>query len=555
MKKIPVFMLGVFLVLIPAVVMAGGGQSKTGSGGERNIGASGPYGKYTQAITLSTTRIMDSTIKFDPSNSDMRSWEENRLSKAFEQELGVKFTYKWIATDTDSNLAKWNAAIATGDIPDFAMVTDNVYKLLYEADLIADMGQIFKDYASPELVAMLPENFYDQMTIDGKMLGIPLPNKGYHSGTVLWIRKDWLDRLSLSIPKTIDDVIAVARAFKKGNLGGPDTIGIIFSNNNHGGPTIEYGDGKWSGFVNGFGAYLNYWIVKNGKLEFSEVQPEMRTALLAMQGLYKEGLINRDFAVANAQVAQEYFSSGKAGLVYSTTWMTHSTMMSLHANDPKADIINIFPPSQPGKTFPVQSNSPTARRIFISKFCKNPEAVVKLANLNLKWQRDNFSYYIEDSNNQYFKYLPWGDYLTPVDADMKVGAAIRDAVEGSGKLDPRAITLYPGIEGFYTQWQAARDGDALTWFIIKLWGPGGSITTLNDAYDKKLILDNAFNGLPTDTMSLKGDLINSALEAVMFDVVAGTDISVWDRAVRQWYANGGTQITNEVNEWYRNTKK
>jgi putative aldouronate transport system substrate-binding protein len=339
MKKLSSLMTGLFLVLFPAFLAANGSKSVSQPAGSGNTGAPGPYGKYTPAITLSTTRIMDSTIKFDPANPDMKSWEENRLAAAFEKEIGIKFTYKWIATDADSNLAKWNAAIATGDIPDFAMVSDNVYKLLYEADMIADMGQIFRDYASPELTAMIPENFFTQMIIDGKMLGIPLPNKGYHSGTVLWIRKDWLDRLKLSIPKTTNDVVEIARAFKNARLGGSDTIGIIFSNNNHGGSKIEYGDGKWSGFVNGFGAYLNYWIVRNGKLEFSEVQPEMRTALLAMQSLYNEGLINRDFAVANAQVAQEYFSSGKAGLVYSTTWMTHSTMMSLHANDPGAEIM------------------------------------------------------------------------------------------------------------------------------------------------------------------------------------------------------------------------
>jgi putative aldouronate transport system substrate-binding protein len=115
--------------------------------------------------------------------------------------------------------------------------------------------------------------------------------------------------------------------------------------------------------------------------------------------------------------------------------------------------------------------------------------------------------------------------------------------------------LYPNIDLNYENWKVARDGKSDAWFLIKIWGPGGSITTLYDGYLKNLILADAYNGLPTDTMSLKGDLINTALEAVMFDVVMGADISVWDRAVEKWYTDGGTQITEEVNQWYQSVKK
>lgn len=30
----------------------------------------------------------------------------------------------------------------------------------------------------------------------------------------------------------------------------------------------------------------------------------------------------------------------------------------------------------------------------------------------------------------------------------------------------------------------------------------------------------------------------------------GEDISVYDEAVSNWFANGGQTITDEVNEWY-----
>ena len=38
----------------------------------------------------------------------------------------------------------------------------------------------------------------------------------------------------------------------------------------------------------------------------------------------------------------------------------------------------------------------------------------------------------------------------------------------------------------------------------------------------------------------------------MMEVVMGADISVYEEAVAQWYANGGQTITDEVNEYYSN---
>jgi hypothetical protein len=41
----------------------------------------------------------------------------------------------------------------------------------------------------------------------------------------------------------------------------------------------------------------------------------------------------------------------------------------------------------------------------------------------------------------------------------------------------------------------------------------------------------------------------------MYDVIRGADISVYDQAVERWLADGGRQITDEVNRWYAGIKK
>ena len=71
-----------------------------------------------------------------------------------------------------------------------------------------------------------------------------------------------------------------------------------------------------------------------------------------------------------------------------------------------------------------------------------------------------------------------------------------------------------------------------------------------DAYECGRIVTNAFFGLDTETMALKKGIINEALMTSIIEVMMGADISVYEKAVDDWYANGGQQITDEVNEWY-----
>lgn len=49
--------------------------------------------------------------------------------------------------------------------------------------------------------------------------------------TLIWIRADWLKKLGLQEPKSLEDVFAIARAFTKNDPDGnnkADTTGIVF---------------------------------------------------------------------------------------------------------------------------------------------------------------------------------------------------------------------------------------------------------------------------------------------------------------------------------------
>ena len=68
------------------------------------------------------------------------------------------------------------------------------------------------------------------------------------------------------------------------------------------------------------------------------------------------------------------------------------------------------------------------------------------------------------------------------------------------------------------------------------------------AYGDKLI--GGYNGPLTENMTLYQTTINDELNAAMVKVIMGEDISVYEKAVESWYANGGQAITDDVNAYY-----
>ena len=138
--------------------------------------------------------------------------------------------------------------------------------------------------------------------------------------------------------------------------------------------------------MNAYGAYLNYWIERNGRIVFSSVQPEMRTAILKLQEMYAEGLINRDFAALNDLAARELVASGLVGAQYASAWSVTGGMNTLVQNNPQyltspeRMIRRVFPPpAVRGQTVQIQVNGPIGYRVFVSNQTAYPEAALKIA--------------------------------------------------------------------------------------------------------------------------------------------------------------------------------
>ena len=388
---------------------------------------------YEEPVEISFARSVDPTATIDESDPRMKSYSENIWTTTFKEALNIDVTYDWIATDADSNNAKWGAAIASGDLPDAASVTDQVYKQLLEAGLVADMTDIYEAEASSLYKSLNTQDILDNMTTGGRMYGLPLPGNKYIGNAVLFVRTDWMEQLGLELPETIDDVVNMARAFKEAKLGGEDTIGLMFADGS------GVNDGHLKGFMNGYGAYRNIWVEVDGKLAWSNTLPEMREALLALQALYAEGLINQDFAVTNGTVAQEFVASGKCGIFYSTDYAVTMSMQAAVDLDPNADFACVgIPGLTADAQTQMQTGAITVNKVFVNVNCEHPEAAIKWLDywLGQEGTMKTTWYGIEGRDWEYTD-----EYESLVGETPSI--LIKASLEGAGNTDVPAHTGVP----------------------------------------------------------------------------------------------------------------
>ncbi|KAF6655179.1 ABC transporter substrate-binding protein [Paenibacillus polymyxa] len=238
-------------------------------------------------------------------------YSKMEIFKRLEKQTNVKIDWGNIP-DTDF-AEKKNLLLASGDLPDAfygAGFTD--YELInYGKDgTIIPLENLIDKYA-PNLKALLDRRPDIKLAItapDGHIYGLPSweENKLDTNPFFHVINKNWLDKLDLKVPQTLDEYTQALIAFKtkdpNGN-GKADEIPLSFMHM------------QWCSDIAGiFGAFglpdnLEHRIVREGKVIFTASQPQFKEALKYIHdNWYKQGLIDPE---SFTQDAAQYLAKGK----------------------------------------------------------------------------------------------------------------------------------------------------------------------------------------------------------------------------------------------------
>lgn len=515
-----------------------------------------PNAKYEEPVTLTSFFEISPTIA---SIFTEEGIQNSYYTKQQEEQTNIHIDYLWYASDTPEDAEqKKNVAIASGEIPDFMLVDSAQLALLAKSDLInKDIYSVYEAYASDTLkqwTVQQGESVLDSATYDGKIIAIPLVDSAIDAASFLWIRQDWLDKLGLERPTTMEELYDVMVAFKTQDPDGngvDDTVGLITHKN-----FLSNGLADMVGIFNAYGAYPTDWVEDgNGGLMYGSTTPEAKEALGYIAKMYAEGLIQEDFSAIDDSKSTELVASNRGGIQYGAMWNAIWPLaMSLDA-DPEADWCALPIPTATDEPAKSQVSVRVVNYAVVSAECEHPEVVIKLLNFWCHTQT-------ELSDEEWNKYLePGADGVVsfPLHSVMLKTwnpeknydqyLAIKDALEtgDTSKLNPEFLTGYNDVKGYM-------DGDASKYGQYKTFAPEGSAFAAMDEYVKTDAFHyDAFTGASTPAMTQKLSIVTDKVMEYYTKVIMGTaSLDDYDAFVEEVNGLGLAEITKEVNEWYKN---
>ncbi len=540
-------------LLASQIAVATGTQEKPspGTAATPTGGKIDPLGKYEQPLKVSWSIQTAAASKL----LDKDTWEDNRWSRLIKDKLNIDLVVAFSAdASSQAYQTKLNAVIASGDLPDiFKTQQPDVFLQLAENGQLADLTDVYARYATDSVKAYQTRfaDAYRGASIGGKLYAIPRMNDNFHQAPFLWIRDDWLKRTNSQPPKTVDEMVALARKFATGDPDGNgkngDTYGLALNRD-----LIRQNHASILGLVSAFGVPGRdrdmFYRGKDGKITWAWIQPGVKPALSLLRDMYKEGLINKEFTAKNESALIEDWVSAKIGMAYGSNWGTWYPYNNVYKKD--GVITRAYPiPTQAGYEYKVgiQSNG-VGQVTMVNKKARNPETAIKI--LNLYDQTVNYG-----GKESYLRY--WADEqyrLCPVYIDIPNEVFEKEVLDalakGSGDgLPSFARRSYDYVVGFENGTLAKDDNAFGTWGQMN---KNGSLQIVLNRYMPDNAVVQSIMGIRRPEVWLTNVSQLDTLTITSFtDIIIGAKpLDTFDTYVQQWLKAGGQQTLDELEKLY-----
>lgn len=293
MRKLIVLFL---LTLLTTAVFAGGtqdGGSSSGTDAAQPLSVNSmpivdPPGSYTLSIAMQDTGFQGTSY-----NDNMAVHQRLQEVTGINLDWQVSPGGQWAQTV--------RIRLASGqDLPDLVRVPGTPGDAIRYADdgLILPLKDMINSYA-PNIVKMFeeyPALKKGHIAPDGEIYFMANYITGLPNGLGVTIRMDWLDKLGLDMPETIDEWYTALKAFKENDLNGEGAGNII-----------PYG-GHLDYFLSGFGMTSSrnqrYWYDGSGNVYFFAMHPRFKEYLTFLNKLYSEGLLDPMYGAGQSTIGQ-----------------------------------------------------------------------------------------------------------------------------------------------------------------------------------------------------------------------------------------------------------
>ncbi|MDQ6419682.1 extracellular solute-binding protein [Paenibacillus sp. LHD-117] len=509
-------------------------------------------GKFDPPVTITTARPVGTDYKFI-NGEDINNNVHNKWAK---EKLGIEFKDLWNTADNGAYHTKLRLSLTTADqLPDVFIVQDiNLIADLIQSGKVKDIGADFEKYASERIKKIYADNSdaMNQVRKGDQLLGLPIFAAGDGTNPLLWVRQDWLEKLNLKEPTTIEEFETVMDAFTNqdpdGN-GKKDTFGFSFAGRNN--------FSNWmsdASFV--FGAFTGKYIPgtwqkdEDGTLKYGSVQPEIKTGLGKLHEWYSKGYLDPELAVLDEVKATESFIQGKSGMIAAPYWAYGWPLGDTKATNPNAKLR--------AYKLPVGPDGKSARFTGLVN-----EGKVMMFNKDFKHMDAFFAYF----DKIYDLEFETGDFkngfFEGYDYALVDGQPVYDSTKFPTPLEkapsPDKYNLFWNTPKIPFQESATYDylfnGNEVKSRAhkgISIQDPEQIRAGALNYQMSDINAPTEFLGAPTETMRSNGDNLKTMELETFVKIIYGNEpLDKFDTFVTDWKSKGGDKIDQEVNKWYK----
>jgi putative aldouronate transport system substrate-binding protein len=208
------------------------------------------------------------------------------------------------------------------------------------------LNPLIKAHA-PHLQTFLEKNPQIAQAItapDGNTYHIPYVPDG-QTARGWWIRQDWLDKLNLKTPETVEELETVLRAFRDRDPNGNGKRDEIPWFN--GAPEEVYRLVMLWGARSGVAQTDIEFVVIDGKVRHPFAEPQFKVAIKNVARWYAEGLIDKEIFTRKARSREQLFGSNRGGMTRDWFASTGSFNQpeSIPSRVPGFKLVAIAPPA------------------------------------------------------------------------------------------------------------------------------------------------------------------------------------------------------------------
>ncbi|MCI9325473.1 MAG: extracellular solute-binding protein [Lachnospiraceae bacterium] len=258
--------------------------------------------------------------------------KDSEFWKMMEEKFNVDYTVDWVPGDTYAQ--KMELVLSSGELPDLMQIQNTTvpsFQKAVEAGAFYDLTDLLGDFSEyPNLKNNTNLDAWTLSKIKGRNYVVPRTRGNLDSAVM--IRKDWLDKLGLEVPATMEEfadvIVKVAQGDPDGN-GVNDTIGLI--------PGVETIDGYYPA------AFGTRDIEKDadGGIIYERLTDRYGDYVEYMRNLYGEGAVAKEFALIKGQQAEELFTTGKSATLTKNAWHLYRLNEECQKTDPDAEVVLI----------------------------------------------------------------------------------------------------------------------------------------------------------------------------------------------------------------------